>query len=111
MKYRFIKTWIEGPFKDSIKSLFPAAVMNLPNLSGKVCLVTGASRGIGRGIAQQLAKSGATVYITGRKLPDLKQCAEEMSQSAGGDKDILPLQGIPIGAGLKCSHFWGKRNQ
>jgi len=64
--------------------------MSLPNLSGKVCLVTGASRGIGRGIALQLAKSGATVYITGRKLEALKKCAEEMKQD-GGDK-VLPLQ-------------------
>ena len=65
-----------------------------PDLTGKICVVTGASRGIGRGIALQLAKSGATVYITGRKLEDLKKCAEEMKQ-AGGQK-ILPLQGIII---------------
>ena len=67
--------------------------MRMPNLSGKVCLVTGASRGIGRGIAQQLVNSGATVYITGRKLEDLKRCAEEMKQSAGGSQDVFPLQG------------------
>ena len=34
-------------------------------LDGKVCVVTGASRGLGRGIALQLANAGATVYITG----------------------------------------------
>jgi len=67
--------------------------MRIPNLSGKVCLVTGASRGIGRGIAQQLVNSGATVYITGRKLEDLKRCAEEMKQSAGvTSQDVFPLQ-------------------
>ena len=69
--------------------------MSLPNLSGKVCLVTGASRGIGKGIASQLAKSGATVYITGRKLEDLKKCAEEMKQSGG--QNVLPLQGNTTG--------------
>jgi len=35
-------------------------------LSGKICLVTGASRGIGKGIALQLGEAGATVYITGK---------------------------------------------
>ena len=35
-------------------------------LTGKVALVTGASRGAGRGIAQVLGEEGATVYVTGR---------------------------------------------
>ena len=35
-------------------------------LAGKVCIVTGASRGIGKGIALQLGEAGATVYITGK---------------------------------------------
>lgn len=40
----------------------------LENLRGCVCLVTGASRGIGRGIAIGLGEFGATVYITARTL-------------------------------------------
>jgi NAD(P)-dependent dehydrogenase (short-subunit alcohol dehydrogenase family) len=36
------------------------------NLEGKIALVTGATRGIGKGIAIGLGESGATVYITGR---------------------------------------------
>ena len=35
-------------------------------LKGKVAVVTGSSRGIGRGIAVGLGEKGATVYITGR---------------------------------------------
>nr|XP_033817785.1 dehydrogenase/reductase SDR family member 1-like isoform X1 [Geotrypetes seraphini]XP_033817786.1 dehydrogenase/reductase SDR family member 1-like isoform X1 [Geotrypetes seraphini] len=56
--------------------------MALP-LSGKVCIVTGASRGIGKGIALQLSEAGATVYITGRKKDTLDQTAQEV-QSRGG---------------------------
>jgi NAD(P)-dependent dehydrogenase (short-subunit alcohol dehydrogenase family) len=37
-------------------------------LAGKVAVVTGASRGIGRGIALVLAEQGATVYVTGRTV-------------------------------------------
>uniref|UniRef100_A0A914Z8W9 Uncharacterized protein n=1 Tax=Panagrolaimus superbus TaxID=310955 RepID=A0A914Z8W9_9BILA len=37
------------------------------SLSNKVALVTGSSRGIGRGIALQLGAAGAKVYVTGRR--------------------------------------------
>jgi NAD(P)-dependent dehydrogenase (short-subunit alcohol dehydrogenase family) len=40
------------------------------DLTGKVCLVTGASRGVGRGVALGLLEAGATVHITGRTLRD-----------------------------------------
>jgi len=41
-----------------------------PDLRGKVCVVTGASRGVGRGVALGLLEAGATVHITGRTLRD-----------------------------------------
>jgi NAD(P)-dependent dehydrogenase (short-subunit alcohol dehydrogenase family) len=37
-----------------------------PDLSGAVALVTGASRGVGRGVAAALGEAGATVWVTGR---------------------------------------------
>ena len=40
-----------------------------PSLAGKVCIVTGATKGIGKGIALQLGAAGAKVYVTGMCLP------------------------------------------
>jgi len=66
------------------------------SLVNKVCLVTGASRGIGRGIALALGSQGATVYITGRTLDltsgqpgSLSVTAHEVSERGG---KAIPVQ-------------------
>lgn len=72
-------------------------------LMGKVALVTGASRGVGKGIAKGLGEAGATVYITGRtendkELPEylegssIRQTADEVNQLGG------------VGIAHKCDH-------
>lgn len=71
-------------------------------LEGRVALVTGASRGAGRGIAIALGTEGATVYVTGRSrrgapaVPEFPHTVEDTADevtAAGG-------RGIPV----VCDH-------
>jgi 3-oxoacyl-[acyl-carrier protein] reductase len=59
-------------------------------LDGKVALVTGASRGIGRAIATLLAARGATVFLGARDAARLEETAAEIA-SAGGRGRALTL--------------------
>ncbi len=57
-------------------------------LSGKVAMITGGSRGIGRSIALGLAEAGADIVLASRKLPDLEATAQEIS---GMGRKALPV--------------------
>ncbi len=50
------------------------------SVEGRVVIVTGASRGIGRGIALHLARSGAHLVVTGRKLDGLTALSTELDE-------------------------------
>jgi NAD(P)-dependent dehydrogenase (short-subunit alcohol dehydrogenase family) len=49
-------------------------------VDGKVALITGGSRGIGKCIALALAEAGADIILAARKLPDLEATAQEISK-------------------------------
>jgi NAD(P)-dependent dehydrogenase (short-subunit alcohol dehydrogenase family) len=60
------------------------------DFSGKAALVTGASRGIGHGIARELLSRGASVTITGRKADQLAEAAKQLEADTGGRVLAVP---------------------
>ena len=77
-------------------------------LGGKICIVTGAAQGFGKGIAEELYKEGATIVIADMNEPLAKQVAEEMGERAVAiavnvsDEEILAAQRL---LGRTCGVF------
>lgn len=63
-------------------------VLDKYRLDGKVALITGGSRGIGKAIALGFAEAGADIVIASRKLPDLEAVANEISATG---RHALPV--------------------
>jgi len=59
------------------------------NLEGRVALVTGASRGIGRACAWKLAKCGARVALVARNQQKLEDLAQEIAQAGGSARAFV----------------------
>ncbi|MDB5423220.1 MAG: short-chain dehydrogenase [Phenylobacterium sp.] len=68
--------------------------MSLFDLTGKVAVVTGATKGIGLGIARELARHGAKVVISSRSQGDCDRLAGELDAEFG--------QGARVAAGAAC---------
>jgi NAD(P)-dependent dehydrogenase (short-subunit alcohol dehydrogenase family) len=63
--------------------------MSLFDLTGKVAIITGSSRGIGRAIAEALAEQGARVVISSRKAEACREAADSINAKHGGDRAIV----------------------
>lgn len=80
------------------------------SIKGKSVLVTGASKGIGKGIARVFAQQGARVFIVARSQDDAESCCAEIT-AAGGEAncvsaDISKLAGAETAA-ARCAELYG----
>ena len=69
----------------------------MQSITGKIAWVTGAGTGIGRAGALALAQAGATVILSGRRVPQLEAVAGQIAD-AGGAAEIEPLDIVDANA-------------
>ena len=82
-----------------------------PDLSGKLILVTGATRGIGRAVAVAAARAGAELIITGRTIGALEEVDDEIKAQGGHativEMDMKDFDAIPRLAAA-IAERWGR---
>ena len=61
-------------------------------LNNKVAVVTGATKGIGYGVAESLLKAGASVFICARAKPELKRALERLSALGRVDGEVCDVR-------------------
>ena len=59
-------------------------------LDGRLAIITGASKGIGLGIAKAMSKAGASILLVSRQTPDLDNAANEI-RGGGGKAEACPF--------------------
>ena len=83
--------------------------MDLFDLSGKVAMVTGSTRGLGEVAANALAKAGADVAICGRKEADLDRVSANIRNlgrdSAGFFLEVTSKESIEQAVAKILNHF------
>ena len=75
----------------------------MQKLQGKIAVVTGASRGAGRGIAVVLGEAGATVYVTGRSVSASSSRPELPGTTIEETAEIVTARG-GVGIPVQCDH-------
>jgi len=73
-----------------------------PDLSNTVALVTGASRGVGKGIARALGEAGAKVYVTGRSVRGA-DTTEDLPGTVDDTAEDVTARG-GTGVAVRCDH-------
>lgn len=83
----------------------------LTSIAGKSVIVTGASKGIGKGIASVFARNGAKVLIVSRNLSEAEACSAELNKAGGQTKaftaDVTKLADMQAMAEKAADEFGG----